>query len=214
MSRPVNLALFSIAGLVTSTLPALGHEAWLLTPNEIAKLSVTPVPALFTSTLVMSVAALLGGGIAVIALAVERRILPHEDRLLAPLASIAGDIGPLFIRIGLAIMLGLGALGCLPRNGTALWTQPVLFVPDMQLSLVPGFDWLVPVEFLVAIFLAFGFMTRVAAAVVIALAFLGLATFGVSFLSYAPHFVAPALVLFIYGSGAFGMDRLPSLAIG
>ena len=37
---------------------------------------------------------------------------------------------------------------------------------------------------------------------------LGLAVFGVPFLGYAPHFIAPALMLAICGAGALSLDRL------
>ena len=213
MPRLFHIAVLSAAGIAATTLPAWGHEAWLLTPSEIARLSVTPIPELFTSTLVMGLAALAGVGAAAAAIVVEKKVQPHEDRLLAPIANLAGEFGPLLIRIGLAIMLVLGATGGLPRNGTALWTQPVLFVPDMQLSFVPGYEWLAAVEFVAAILLAFGFMTRAAAAFVIAMAFMGVAIFGIEFISYAPHFIAPALVLVVWGSGAFGMDRFAGFGL-
>jgi len=214
MSRLFRIAVLSAAGFAATTLPAWGHEAWLLTPSEIARLSITPMPALFTSTLIMGLAALVAAGAAAAAVFVENKVMAHEDRLLSPIANLAGEFGPLLIRIGLAIMLALGALGGLPRNGTALWSQPVLFVPDMQLNLVPGYEWLAVAEFIVAILLAFGFMTRAAASFVIALACMGIAVFGFGFVSYAPHFIAPALVLVVWGSGAFGMDRFPAFASG
>ena len=66
--------------------------------------------------------------------------------MAAPLARAAPELGPLAVRAGLSIMLTLSAVGGLPRHGTAPWTEPTLLVPDMQLSLAPGWAWLAAVE--------------------------------------------------------------------
>jgi len=69
----MSLALISTATIAASTLFAWGHEEWLLTPGEIARLSVTPMPTLFTHTMVMSLAAFMAAGIAVTVLIAEQK---------------------------------------------------------------------------------------------------------------------------------------------
>lgn len=187
--------------------PALAHEAWLLTPQEVADLSRMPVPELFASSWPLGLAALIGCAAAAAALAAEARLQPLEARVLAPLARLAPAIGPLAIRLGLAVMLGLASIGGLPRHGTAIWTQPTLFVPDMQLSLTAGWAWLAPLETVLGLMLLTGLLTRIAGLIVIALSACGLVAFGLPFLSYAAHFTAPALVLVLCGSGCLSLDR-------
>ena len=196
------------AALLLSQSDAMGHEAWLLTPSEIEALSRAPMPDLFTNPVALVGAALVGGVGALAALWAEDRYRTTENQIAAPFAALAAGIGPLLIRLGLAAMMILGALGGLPRVGTEAWTQPVLFVPDMQLAMVPGWDWLATAQIVLAGFLAAGLATRAAALGVIALSMLGLVAFGWKFLSYAPHFAAPALILAVFGSGWLGLDRV------
>ncbi len=200
-------------GAVLSTVPAAAHEAWLLTPSEEAALAEMPLPPLFLSVPALLGAALIGGLIALVALSAEDRYSGIEERLLAPLRARAAAYGPLAIRIGLASMMVGAAAGALPRHGTAMWAEPTLFVPDMQLSMVEGWGWLAFAQLVLAVFLAAGLFTRAAAAVVILLALLGLAVFGDPFLSYAPHFAAPALVLLAFGGGAASADRVLGTAL-
>lgn len=188
-------------------LPASAHEAWLLTPAEIEILARTPPPALFTSGLALGAASAVACALAAAALRVEDRLRPLETRVLAPLAARAASLGPPLVRLGLATMLALGALGGLPRHGTAPWTSPTLFVPDMQLALAPGWGWLAGAELALALALALGLGTRLAAAGVALLSLAGLGAFGLAFLAYAPHFLAPALMLMILGGGAAALDR-------
>lgn len=187
--------------------PAAAHEAWLLTPSEVAALSQAPLPELFTSTPALAGAAAVGAALAAVALRVEDRLRPLERRLLAPAAGLVPALGPVAIRLGLAAMLALAALGGLPRHGTAPWTAPTLFVPDMQLALAPGWGWLAAVELALALLLAVGLATRVAGLAVAGLALVGLAVFGAPFMAYAPHFVAPGLMLAVCGGGALSVDR-------
>ncbi len=203
----------AIAVLLSTTGKAHGHEAWLLTPSEIEALARAPMPELFTSTIAMGLAAIVLALVTLGALFAEDRLALVEQRLMRPVWSVAGGIGPLAVRVGLALMIGLGALGGLPRAGTEPWTVPVLFVPDMQLALAPGWGWLGPVAFAVALPLLLGFATRLAAAAILVLAVLGLAAFGLAFLSYAPHFMAPALILIVLGPGWLSVDGLAGMAL-
>jgi uncharacterized membrane protein YphA (DoxX/SURF4 family) len=187
---------------------ASAHEAWLLTPEEVSELSRMPVPEIFTSTGVLALAALVGCVVVSIALAAEDRLRPLEMKFARPLEALAPVAGPVAVRLGLATMLCLASIGGLPRHGTALWTQPTLLVPDMQLSLAPAWSWLAPVEAAVGLMLLTGLLTRIAGLIVIALGCLGLVVFGWHFLSYAAHFAAPGILLLLFGSGGWSLDRI------
>ena len=205
------IALWSVvfAGATGSVVGA--HEAWLLTPSEVEALSRAPMPDLFTNPWVLSGSAVLAGIVAIVALQLEERVpmrvQPYVARATGMATALAVGLGPLAVRIGLALMLGLGAVGGLPRVGVEVWSQPVLFVPDMHLALVPGWDWLAPAAFGVAVLLLLGLLTRLAAFAVFVLSILGIVAFGAPFLSYAPHFIAPALVLLAFGPGWLASDR-------
>lgn len=142
------------------------------------------------------------------ALHAEERLSAVEARLSAPLTRAAQTLGPLAIRAGLSIMLTFSAVGGLPRHGTAPWTEPTLLVPDMQLSLAPGWNWLAAVELGLAALMVTGFLARLAAWGLVALSVVGIAAFGPPFLGYAPHFIAPALMLAICGAGPLSLDRI------
>ena len=197
--------------LVIALLPleAAAHEAWLLTPDEMAKLAVAPIPAVFTGIWPLAGFIALAAIAAVGAIAIADRLQDIERQVFAPLAAVAADVGPLFVRLGLALMLGLGAVGGLPRHGTTIWTTPTLMVPDMQITLAgSGWSWLAYAELITALLLLAGLFTRVAALMVIALVGLGFSAFGTVFFAYGPHFVAPALILLMYGGGALSLDRV------
>lgn len=205
-------ARFLRLSLPTAAICCLGHaasahEAWLLTPQEVAELSRMPMPDLFTNTWLLALAALIGSAAATCALIAEARFQPLEARVFRPLERFAPVIGPLAIRLGLAVMLCLASIGGLPRHGTAMWTQPTLFVPDMQLSLAAGWGWLAPIEAVLSLMLLTGLMTRISGLLVIGLSACGLLAFGLPFLSYAAHFTAPALILVLCGSGCLSLDR-------
>ncbi|MFW8595116.1 hypothetical protein [Cribrihabitans neustonicus] len=187
--------------------PAAAHEAWLLTPEEVYKLSLAPVPALFFDRQALMLVALAAALAVFAALLLAERAQPAATRVLRPLHDASPDFGPLALRLGLGLTIGLNALGGLPRHGTARWSEPTLFVPDMQLSLAPGWEWLAPAALTAAALLLAGLAVRTAALGVIVLVLLGACAFPVDFLLYyAPHFAAPALLLLHYGGGRFGLD--------
>ena len=101
--------------------PAVAHEAWLLTPSEVERLALEPIPDLFKSIPLMAGASLIGALAALAALRVEARMRGLEARIAAPAAALAPLLGPLLLRLSLAAMLALAALGGLPRHGTAPW---------------------------------------------------------------------------------------------
>ncbi|MEM8949586.1 MAG: hypothetical protein AAGC99_09670 [Pseudomonadota bacterium] len=199
-----------LSGLIALfPLNALAHEAWLLTPDEMAALATAPIPAVFTGIWPLAGFIAAAAIAAVAAIAIADRLQEIERRIFAPLEAFGAKLGPLLIRLGLALMLGLGAVGGLPRHGTAMWTTPTLMVPDMQITLAgPGWSWLAHAELITALFLLAGLLTRVAALSVIALVIMGFAAFGMAFLAYGPHFAAPALILLICGPGALSIDRV------
>ncbi|MEO1307070.1 MAG: hypothetical protein AAFV38_03870 [Pseudomonadota bacterium] len=188
---------------------AAGHEAWLLTPEEVEALAAAPMPTAFASHVWLGLATLVGGLVTLTALRVERTFARLEDRLTVPLVRSALGLGPLILRLALAAMLVLAALGGLPRHGTAMWATPTLFVPDMQLSLVsPWWSWLAAAQIFLAGLLAVGLLIRWVGAALIGFAVLGVLVFGTAFLSYAPHFAAPGLMLVLAGAGIFSLDRM------
>lgn len=195
----------ALAGV--AALPAIAHEAWLLTPAEIEALAAEPMPPLFASHFWLGLAALIGVAVTIAALRAEDFLRDHEERLFRPLMDRATMIGPLLLRLGLAMMLILAATGGLPRHGTDIWVEPTLLVPDMQLSMVPGWNWLIFVQLGIAFLLILGLFTRAASAALIAVALFGPVLFGPMFLCYTPHFAAPGLMLALAGGGALSLDR-------
>ncbi|MEM9333191.1 MAG: hypothetical protein AAGA53_17850, partial [Pseudomonadota bacterium] len=144
-----------------------------------------------------------------VSLNIEQRARYAEKLAFRKISSSSLDWGPVLLRLGCAVTLGLSAFGGLPRHGTTLWTEPTLFVPDMQLSLVIGWDWLATAQYIIAIMLLFGFAIRLASLGVIGLALIGCVVFGRDFIMhYAFHFIAPALVLLICGAGKLSLDAL------
>lgn len=202
---PCRIAIFSFLTCFSAQV-AFAHEAWLLTPGEIEALARQPVPTLFSSRTALVIAALIGSVITITALFVERQFKPFEDRIASHLVAPVWSVAPLVLRLGLACMLVLAGLGGLPRHGTPLWAEPTFLVPDMQLALVPGWMILVVVQFLIAYLLIIGFLTRVCGAALVGLSGLGLALFGLPFLSYAPHFAAPGLLVVLFGAGRVSID--------
>ncbi|MFW8634782.1 hypothetical protein [Cribrihabitans pelagius] len=202
--------LFTCAAALFCAAPAAAHEAWLLTPQEVYQLSLAPVPALFLDRRALVLVA-VASALAVFAalLLAERFQPPAAERVFARLRAASLDFGPLALRLGLGFTIGLNALGGLPRHGTGRWSEPALFVPDMQLSLAPGWEWLAPCAVIAAALLLSGLAVRAAALGVIMLALLGACAFPTDFLLYyAPHFAAPALLLLHYGGGRLSLDAL------
>ncbi|MEM9788413.1 MAG: DoxX family protein [Pseudomonadota bacterium] len=208
LSKPIRFPLFfSVSTCFTAT-NAQAHEAWLLTPAEIEALAQEPVPAIFTSYAVLGFAAVIGCAATTIALVAEERLRPRFQSFVPLLQSMAVHLGPAILRILLGVMLVLAGTGGLPRHGVAHWVEPTLLVPDMQLSLVPGWGWLAALQITLGLCLIAGLFTRVAGLVLIALVAIGLHIFGVKFIDYAPHFIAPAIVLTLVGAGTWSADKM------
>lgn len=189
--------------------PAFSHEAWVLSPREFDALAVAPIPPIFLSSTTLLAASVLALTLVAVALWYEEKWAVIEDDVTRYLPAIGLIFGGLILRIGLAIPLGLGALGGLPRHGTQQWMEPTLFVPDMQLTLVDGHASVAVLSVLVAALLFVGLWIRLAAVGVVVLALIGGQLFGSTFLySYAAHFVGPAMLLFLIGAGPLSLTRL------
>lgn len=216
MKRRYSMARFvaALPMLFCLSLPVAAHEAWLLTPAEIEELSRAPIPALFRSTFWLGLAAAIGFALTLVALRFEPVIATLEDRVVVPVWKRHGDIGPLALRLGLAVMMLLGATGGLPRHGVEAWTTPTFLVPDMQLTTVAGAEVLIGLQIGIAMLLIAGLATRACGVAMIAMAVAGLAVFGPSFWSYAPHFAAPGLILIAFGAGRFSCDHVLNLDAG
>ncbi len=187
--------------------PASAHEAWVLAPSEFAALAAEPVPAIFLSSTTLLLASVLAMVMVAAALWMQNQLAPVEEKLSTHLPLIGLRVGGPLLRFGLAVPIGLGAIGALPRHGTAMWAEPTFLVPDMQMSGISGYETLYLFCLLTAGLLVLGLWTRLAALFVILLTLAGGQLFGAVFIySYAAHFIAPALVLIWIGSGPLSMD--------
>ena len=202
-----------VIGLLCATISVTGiaraHEAWLLTPSELEALSRAPVPAVFQHLPFLQVVTLGACLLLFAGVLAEESFRFSGCSLGRAMRQRARDIGPLALRVGLAVTLGLSALGGLPRHGTARWSEPTLFVPDMVLSSVPGWNWLAATALIVSALLLLGLATRLTAIAVVAMGIAGCMAFGQTFvLHYAGHFIAPGILLTFYGAGKYGLDGL------
>ena len=210
MKRHFSMARLTAAlpVLLCLSTPVAAHEAWLLTPDEIAELSRAPTPPLFRSQLWLGLAAVVGFALTLVALRLEPVIAVVEDRFIQPVWKKFGDFGPLVLRLGLAAMLILAAFGGLPRHGTNAWITPTFMVPDMQLTNVAGADVLIIMQVILGALLIAGLATRACGVALIGLSLAGPVIFGSAFWSYAPHFAAPGLILVALGAGRFSCDHV------
>ncbi len=183
------------------------HEAWVLSPSEYAALAAEPVPEIFLSSTTLLCASVVAMFMVAFALWLQSYLASYEERLSQFLPLLGLRIGGPLLRLGLAVPIGLGALGGLPRHGTERWAEPTFLVPDMQISSMPGYETLCFFSLLTAGLLVVGLWTRVAALLVILLTLAGGQLFGAVFIyCYAAHFIAPALVLMWIGPGPLSVD--------
>lgn len=196
--------------ILLAFLPANGlsaHEAWVLSPSEYAALAAEPVPEIFLSSTTLLFASVVAMMLVTFALWLQSLLAPYEERLSHYLPLLGLRIGGPLLRFGMALPIGLGALGGLPRHGTEKWAEPTFLVPDMQIGSMPGYETLCFFCLLTAALLILGLWTRTAALFVILLTLAGGQLFGAVFIySYAAHFIAPALVLLWIGAGPLSVD--------
>lgn len=197
--------LILLAFLTPNKLPA--HEAWVLSPSEYAALATEPVPEIFLSSTTLLLASVVAMILVTLALWLQNQLVPFEEGVSEQLYSLGLTIGGPLLRLGLAVPIGLSALGGLPRHGTERWAEPTFLVPDMQVGSMQYQETLCFFCLLTAALLILGLWTRAAALCVILLTLAGGLLFGAVFIfSYAAHFIAPALILMWIGAGPLSVD--------
>ena len=182
---------------------SFAHERWLLTPEEVMDLANRPIPDFFSTISIGNILISLFFSFVIgLAVAGESIYSRKETQLFRPLSEQVFVYGVFIVRIGLAITLLFSALGLSPRNGTELWTTPTLFVPDLQLSLLPDhWGFLAIIQAILSVLMIAGVFVRVAALGVLMLCLIGLALFGKDMIPYFGHFFAPAFFLLWAGPG-------------
>lgn len=191
--------------------PAWAHEAWVLTPDQMVALLAEPAPEIFASVTPLNLAiTLLASAAFLICVFLDSRyaekVVPALRIRTVPFRRYL----PLFMRLSLATLLVMAALGLMPRHGTPAGTTATLLLPDLELmGLAGNWHWLGWVQLLLAMAFAFGLYVRAAAAVFMALNVLGLVLFGPAMFEYLGHLIAPAVYLLFFGSGPFA-PRLPA----
>lgn len=192
---------------------ASAHEAWVLTPEEMAEWNARPLPDLFIHLSWKNIALSLAGIGVVVAwllvgrLRAVRQALPGVQAALDKLSPFS----PFAVRIGLGVMLGMAAFGLSPRLGTHMFEAATLVAPDLELRRLPvSLDWLAWLEAYAAISLLLGVYVRLSALLVLALDLLGLALFGYDMWAYAGIVAAGPLYLLVTGAGRLALP-LPSV---
>ncbi len=196
--RLLGLLLFSLRPEAS-----LAHEAWLLTPEQIAARNAQPKPELFTrfgaTNLMMTLAAALFilGCVRLGAPAAREPFPGMQERLAS-----YGEHAAFVLRLCLAITLIMAALGLHPRHGAQVFQAATLGMPDLELRLLgENWDWLALAQALIAVALLLGMWVRAAAAATLGVTALGLGLFGVAMLAYAGALAAAALYLLLVGAG-------------
>ena len=199
---PVAWSALLLIGLTAR--PVMAHEAWLLTPEQIAAWDARPKPLLFTRLTVTNAAMLFAGVVAITfwLLLAATDALNRSPGLLARLGKLE-HYAPPIVRACLALTLVMAALGLHPRGGTGLCEAATLGFPDLELRhLGPGWGWLAAVELLIAAALLLGIHVRAAGLLTLVLTALGLVLFGTAMLAYAGALGGAGCFLALCGGGA------------
>src|SRR5436309_11112855 len=180
------LGLSLAACLLLFPVAALAHEAWVLTPQQVASRNAEPLPLIFTNLNATNVSMYVGTLLVLVGwislnYTGARELFPD---LQVRLASYGG-YASLGLRIALFILLGMAGTGLGPRHGTHLFEAPTLAAPDLELRLLgPGWEWIAWVEIVLALCFLLGIYARAAAAVLLGLAIVVLFTFGPRMFDY------------------------------
>ena len=202
--------LIAAAALLTFTIfPDLGlaHEAWVLTPEQIASWNARPRPEIFTRLTTANLALLsLAGAFLIFWVSLGRsgaRELFHDFQ--SRIYTQAG-LAAFGVRMGVAFMLLMAALGLSPRHGTIPMAAPTLVAPDLELRLLSGdWGWLAWVELGLAVALAAGIYVRLAGFALLAVDVLGVCLFGYAMWAYAGIVAGAAVYLLLQGGGMFAL---------
>lgn len=199
------LLFLSVCFLIT--FPAMAHEAWLLSPEEVIALNKMPSPSAFSLSNMISillaivmVLIFLGGSIIHM-----KWVEPIENKIIHEYFPLFKEYIPIIARICLGFTLLYAGTGILVRHGSGMPGMPTLFVPDLDLRLAGDFwQFIGKIEVTLAFMFFFGIFVRTAAGTVIALAVLGSMLFGSQMMMpYSAHFMMPALFLLCHGGGVF-----------
>lgn len=195
---------------------ALAHEAWVLTSAQIADWNSRPSPELFqqlnsTNIALTSVAAVFLFGWIMLGRTGAREMFSNLQIRLGS----NGGAAALIVRVGVAIMIGMAALGLSPRHGTELFEAPVLVAPDLELRLLSGnWGWLAHVQLAVATFLLLGIYVRFVSAVMLGVAVLGIYLFGYEMWAYAGIAAGACIFLLLQGGGWYCLPlRAPAFIV-
>jgi uncharacterized membrane protein YphA (DoxX/SURF4 family) len=203
--------LIAAAALLTfAVLPDLGlaHEAWVLTPEQIASWNARPRAEIFTRFTTTNLALLaFASAFLIFWVSLARsgaRELFHDFQTRV---YTHGGLAAFGVRIGVAFMLLMAGLGLSPRHGTVPMDAPTLVAPDLELRLVSGdWGWLAWVELGLAVALATGVYVRLAGFVLLVVDVLGLYLFGYAMWAYAGIVAGAAVYLLLQGGGAFALS--------
>jgi NADH dehydrogenase FAD-containing subunit/uncharacterized membrane protein YphA (DoxX/SURF4 family) len=197
--------LMALAVLLLFAHPALAHEQWFVTPEQIIEWNAQPKPRLYTTwsaanvTLILMFLLFTVGWVR-LGYTGARELFPD---LQVRLASYGDLVAPI-LRFCVAWMLLSAAFGTEPRVGVAPFSSPTLFAPDMELRLLaPAWAWLRWAEVVIAFALLVGVYVRFFAALLLMLALLGSWLFGMTMLSYAGALMGTCIYLLMQGPGRY-----------
>jgi uncharacterized membrane protein YphA (DoxX/SURF4 family) len=203
LTFPLLMSFVVCAIVMVFSDPALAHETWILTPEQITDWNSKPKPDLFThlsshNVTMISLFLIFVVGWVRLGFTGARELFPD---LQARLSSY-GDHVPRILRVCVAWMLLSSAFGAEPRFGVEPFTSPTLFAPDLELRLLdPQWAWLCWAEVVLAVTILFGLYVRFFAALLILLTLLGAWLFGSAILAYAGALIGVCIYLVMQGPG-------------
>ena len=199
---PITLAVLVMylgLAITVGLSPASAHEAWFLTAAEMDVIAKTVPPAVFISTMYFAMIMMPMALVVLVAIVLEPQWRSAELKLFSSLKFDVQEVSSIVLSFALATMLLIAAFGFLPIMGYPSGTT-TLFVANT--SLPPSSPYtpiLFSMQAMLAVMLILGFQVRLAAIGVICLSVLGHFLFGLMFLDFSPHFIAPALLLLVFG---------------
>lgn len=194
----LGLVIYLVLAIYLGLSPAMAHEAWFLTSAEMDVISKTVPPTVFISTMYFAMIMVPMALVVLIAIILEPQWRLAELKLFSSFKFDVQEVSSIVLSFALATMLLIAAFGFLPIMGYPSGTT-TLFVANT--SLPPSSPYtpiLFSLQVMFAVMLIIGFQVRLAAIGVICLSMLGHFLFGLMFLDFSPHFIAPALLLLVF----------------
>ncbi len=206
--RFITVCLVQIVTLSIST-PALAHERWVLTPDQMRILNAQPKPEIYTSFTLMG-SLVLGFFGSILMFLIYIHYFRYPDKWLLMLSGrmqrLVEWIQPL-LRLTLGWTLIASAIGLVPRLGNSAMSYPTFLAPDLELAtLGPEWHWLIWAELVLGFWFMFGLWTRIASFVLLFAIHLALLLFGEPFMAYYPTFLGITIYLLIRGGGRGTME--------